>query len=133
MRYCRTVMLGAIAAAIGIVQVQAQPGETSTKRNQCFFLNQMDGWRAPDDKTLYIRAGLNRYYRLDLGAACHKLKWPRAHLITKARGSDMVCSPLDWDLSVAETPDGIPEQCIVKAMTPLTPEEVAAIPQPFKP
>ena len=133
MRYCRTLMIGALAAAMAIVQVQAQPGESSTKRNQCFFLNQMDGWRAPDDKTLYIRAGLNRYYRLDLGAACHKLKWPGAHLITKARGSDTVCSPLDWDLSVAETPDGIPEQCIVKAMTPLTPEEVAAIPQPFKP
>lgn len=109
----------------------AQPAHTTG--SQCFVINQLEDWRAPDTKTIYIRVLLNKYYRLDLSAACPDLKWPESHLITNTRGPDTVCSAVDWDLKVAPDLRGIPEPCIVKTMTLLTPDEVAAIPKKFKP
>jgi hypothetical protein len=40
---------------------------------------------------------------------------------------------LDWDLAVADSPQGFAQACIVKSMTKLSPEEVASIPAKFKP
>ncbi|MGB8363709.1 MAG: DUF6491 family protein [Rhizomicrobium sp.] len=119
-------MLVATTTAAG-----AQPASPS--KNQCFYINQLESWRAPDAKTIYIRVQLDNYYRLDLAGACPAIMWPGSHLITKTRGPDTVCSAVDWDLSVSEEPHGIPEPCIVKSMTRLSPREVAAIPRKFKP
>jgi hypothetical protein len=51
------------------------------------------------------------------------------HLINKVRGSDWICSPLDLDLQVADSHGGFREPLIVKSITRLTPEQVAAIPK----
>jgi hypothetical protein len=100
----------------------------------CFFINQFEQWKAPDNKTIYIRVNTNRFYRLDLSAACQPLTYPGAFLITKTRGPSTVCSAIDWDLSVAQNGQpGFRSPCIVKTMTPLTADEVAAIPKKFKP
>ena len=122
--------LGALALAVPAL---ADPAPAAKPRTSCFYSNQFENWRASDAKTMYIRVGLRRYYRLDLANSCHDLTWPSAYLITKIRGSNSICSPLDWDLRVAMSPHDIPEPCIVKAMTELTPDEVAAIPRKFKP
>jgi hypothetical protein len=111
----------------------AQSGESSVPRNQCFFARQFESWRAPDSKTLYVRVSTNRYYRLDLSAQCRKLQSPGSHLITRTQGSDMVCSAHDWDLSVAQSPGGFAERCIVRSMTPLSVDDIAALPEEFKP
>jgi hypothetical protein len=96
-------------------------------------VNGFENWKAPDAKTIYIRVNLHQYYRLDLAASCPALLWPDSHLITTWRGSDTVCSALDWDLKVSQGFHSIPEACIVEAMTALTAEEAAAIPKKFKP
>jgi len=45
-----------------------------------------------------------------------------------------VCSAVDWDLRVGQTGQrGFQSPCIVKTMTPMTADEVAAIPKKFKP
>jgi hypothetical protein len=75
----------------------------------------------------------DRYYRLDLSGRCPALRWPAAHLVTVFRGSDTVCSALDWDLKVSQAPNGISEPCIVRQMTQLSPAEASAIPPKFKP
>jgi len=77
---------------------------------------------------------MNQFYRLDLSAACPLLTMAGSHLITRTRGPDTVCSAIDWDLSVAQSPPAsMPEPCIVRKMTPLTPEQAAAIPPKFRP
>jgi hypothetical protein len=77
---------------------------------------------------------MNQFYRLDLSAACPLLTMPGSHLITRTRGPDTVCSAIDWDISVAQSPPAsMPEPCIVKKMTALTPGEAAAIPPKFRP
>ena len=103
------------------------------KTPACFQIREFENWKAADAKTINIRANLHNYYRLDLAASCPALLWPSAYLITEWRGTSMVCSPLDWDIKVAQNPGGIQSACIVKSMTPLTAKEAAAIPKQFKP
>jgi hypothetical protein len=122
-------LLGLPAVTTGIAD--AQPA--TAQRNTCFFLSQFRQWKAPDDKTIYISVLPDRYYRLDLSGRCPALRWPASHLVTVFRGSDTVCSALDWDLKVSQAPNGIAEPCIVRQMTLLSPAEAAAIPPKFKP
>jgi hypothetical protein len=128
-----TVLLGLFAGAFVVLPAVAQSGATIPGRSQCFFARQFESWRAPDSKTLYVRVAINRYYRLDLSGQCPKLQSPGSHLVSKAQGSDIVCSAHDWDLSVAQSPGGFAERCVVRAMTPLSTDDVAAIPEGFKP
>lgn len=119
----------ALGVVLGIAPADAQPAQ-----NACFLITEFRGWKAPDAKTIFIRVGFDRVYRLDLTNTCSLLSSPGSHLITKTRGPDLVCSAIDWDLSVSQPPPGnIPEHCIVKKMTLLSPDETAAIPQKFKP
>ena len=111
----------------------AQP-QTVTAPNACFEIEQFQNWRAQDDKTIYIRVLMDKYFRLDLAQSCPALKMPDSHLITHTRGSDTVCSAIDWDLKVSEGPSfRFSEPCIVKTMTLLSPSDVAAIPRGIKP
>ncbi|MDE2465504.1 MAG: hypothetical protein KGO02_17595 [Alphaproteobacteria bacterium] len=112
-------------------QAVAQPAEHA--RQSCFFSQQFDNWKAADAKTMYIHVRPNRYYRLDMSAPCHALMQPGAFLITRLRGSSTICSALDWELHVATSWHGIPQACIVKKMTELTPAEVAKLPPKVKP
>ena len=110
----------------------AQPAAPS-QRNQCFFVNQFENWRAPDSRTINIRVRGSHYFRLGLGYECYPLRGPGARLITTFRGSNTICSPLDWDLRVSEGIGSPSEPCIVKTMTELSPAEVAALPSKDKP
>lgn len=123
----------AVVVCLALSSVAA-PAFAQPAQNACFLINQFNGWKAPDTKTILIRVGLDRTYRLDLANTCSLLAMPNVHLITKTRGPDLVCSAIDWDLSVSESPPGnIPEPCIVKKMTLLSPDEAAAIPPKFRP
>ncbi|MGH6890291.1 MAG: DUF6491 family protein [Rhizomicrobium sp.] len=100
----------------------------------CFPITEMRGWKAADPRTIYIRVDPDRIFRLDLAAACPLLRTPAAHLITNVRGSDLICSAVDWDLAVSEPPPAaMPEHCIVKQMTLLMPDQAAALPAKDRP
>ena len=136
-----TATLRWIAAAAGLAgglslfaAAPAQPpAPQPAPHNACFFSTQFQNWKAPDPGTIFIRVNMNRYFRLDLSGTCETLMWPDSHLITHVRGSDSICSAIDWDLKVSNGPDGIAEPCIVRTMTELTPAQVAAIPPKFRP
>jgi hypothetical protein len=128
----RAISFALVSTALMTTMVRAQP-QAPNGGGACFFSRNFQQWRAPDANTILIRVGVNRFYRLDLAAPCHTLQFPNSHLVTVFRGSDTVCSPLDWDLRVAQYPAGITEQCIVRSMTQLTPEEVASFPPRFRP
>ena len=129
----------ALGVAVASAQALAQtPAPLSTQpAPRCFSMHDFESWKSPDPNTIYVRVGLSRYYRLDLSAPCQALKMVGSHLVTKTRGSDQVCSGLDWDLTVSDATSiggpGIREACIVKTQTPLSPADVAAIPKKFKP
>jgi hypothetical protein len=105
----------------------AQPAPPAPHRNQCFFVNQFENWRAPDRRTINIRVQGHHYFRLGLGNECYPLRSGSARLITTFRGSNTICSPLDWDLQVSEGIGSPAQPCLVKTMTELSPDEVAAL------
>jgi hypothetical protein len=127
------LMFSALLGAT-MLNAPALADETGSTPHRCFSTTDFENWKAPDARTIYIRVGVSRYYRLDLSAPCQALLYPNTHLVTKWRGSNQVCAGIDWDLSVADsTGGGFRQACIVKTQTPMTPAEVAAIPRKFKP
>jgi len=121
---------GAIALAV-LATVAA--GAPALAGSRCFPLSELDGWRASDARTIYLRVAQTQYYRLDLGNMCPLLTDKGAHIILKARGSDLLCSAADMDLRVArDTHGSLASPCIVKAMRPLTPAEAQALPKGFQ-
>ena len=128
MRKSRSVILLS-AALLGL---PASPA-LALSAGQCFTTTEMGNWRAADASTIYVRVRMNKIYRLDLKDRCSLLTAPGARLLTTFRGANLVCSPLDWDLKVGAGIGGNVEPCIVKAMTPLSPDEAAALPKKVVP
>ncbi|HUO91277.1 MAG TPA: DUF6491 family protein [Rhizomicrobium sp.] len=135
MRFLAFASAAIVASTIGALAQQPEPAQQpgQSKPPKCFFVTQFDNWKAPDANTMYIRVNMNKYYRLEMSNSCPALTWPDAHLIMHIRGANTICSPLDWDLKVSQGIHDIPMPCIVKSMTPLSADEVAAIPKKFKP
>ncbi len=122
------LMIVAAAAALGA----ALPAAAQTGRESCFRLSQISSTRPDGDRRIYVRVGVNSFYRIDLANRCASLPFEGNHLIlTPAGGNDLVCRPIDLDLKVSE--DGVPESCIIGSITRLSPEEAAAIPRKVKP
>jgi hypothetical protein len=127
------VVLSSCAALLTLAQAAAQPAAAPARNGQCFTSNQFENWRAADARTIIIRVRGNHYYRLDLGGQCTGLMTPNPRLITRFRGSNMVCSGLDWDLKVSAGLNEPAEPCLVRTMTELSPAEVSALPPKAKP
>jgi hypothetical protein len=119
--------------SVAILAVLALTAPAAAAQRSCFVTQNFQGWKAPDDRTIYIRVGVNSFYRLDLANRCSALHAIDPFLVTRWRGSNFVCDAIDWDLKVSRG-TGMPgEACIVKTMTRLTAEEAAAIPRKFRP
>jgi hypothetical protein len=131
-RILALVLSGLAAAApicAGAGVAVAQPSHAP----QCFYSHDWDGWRAtPDSRTIFIRVGVSRIWRLDLAAPCPELQAPNAKLITDQRGSSAICTALDINLKVADVA-GFPVGCIVRDMAPLSREEASALPKSLRP
>ena len=126
-------MLPLTAALVSAASLAADaPPVPAAKAPTCFRPDQFQNWKAPNASTIYIRVLNKHYYRLDLAGKCPEILQPDSHLVTRFDGADMVCGALDWNLKVS-VPIGISVGCVVKAMTPLSPAEAAAIPKEFKP
>jgi hypothetical protein len=124
----------AAAGLIGLTAASALADTAQPVANSggCFFASDWQGWKSPSPSVIYIRVRMHDVYRLDLVGNTPDLNWPDEHLVTKFRGSDTVCGPLDLELSLADD-HGMREPLIVKTMTKLTPDEIAAIPPKFRP
>ncbi|HEV2673992.1 MAG TPA: hypothetical protein VGV37_05575 [Aliidongia sp.] len=111
---------------------QSEPAAPKPARH-CFSLSQWrGGWRSPSPDVIYLNVDMNQIWRIDLSAGSHQLQWPDRHLVSIVRGGDTICSPIDLDLSVADD-HGFREPLIAKAITKLTPEQVAALPAKDRP
>ena len=119
--------LTALLMLAGLVPAVAGPGP------RCFSVSEMSGWRSPDGKTIYIRTGADRYYRLDLARRCSTLTGIYPHLLLGSHGSGQICSAFDLDVKASESPGGIIEPCFPKTLAELSPAQVAALPKDAKP
>jgi hypothetical protein len=129
------MILGAAASLCSIWPATAQP-TAAHPRSNCFRLSQVQSTRSGGEQTIYVRANVNEFYRIDLAHRCVSLADPTSHLVlTPTPGQDVICGPLDLDLKVSDSGRAFRalESCFIKSITRLTPEEAAAIPKRSKP
>jgi len=98
-----------------------------TAKRSCFPASNVSGFRASDDKTVYLRVGVKDVYRLDLMSACPNVDWNERIALFSRGGSSFICTGLDVDV-ISSTPIGR-QRCPVQTLTKLTPQEVAALPK----
>jgi len=107
----------------------ADPPDKS--RNECFLSSNVDGFRAHDDRTVYINVGVRDYWRLDLMNDCQGLTF-RNNIGLDHRGSGpWICSPIEAQIVYRD--NGFPQYCPVTAMHHLTPAERDALPKKDRP
>ena len=123
---------GFSASAAVAHQAPAEPAKPAKPTRQCFYLSDWRGWTAPDKNTLYMKVRGRDVYRVDLAYGSNQLTWPGSHLVSVVRGPDSVCHPLDLDLRVSDG-FGFAMPIRAKAITKLTPEEIAALPKKDRP
>lgn len=130
------ILAGAAVTALGGFATQASAAadpapKTPKPSASCFFTRNWDGWRSPDENTIYFKVNVNEIFRVDLSSGSRLLTYSDSHLISNVHGTDWICSPLDLDLKVSD--GNIVDPIFVKAITKLTPEQIAAIPKKFLP
>lgn len=116
------------ALALPAASALADPGSPAQK---CFFITAWQGWKSPSPQVLYLRVNRD-IFRVDLSVGSTWLSNPSMHLVSKLSGSTSICTPSDLRL---ELTDGrsFRQGLIAQAITKLTPEQAAAIPQKFRP
>jgi hypothetical protein len=119
-------------AGLGMVMMAAAASAApATGRNQCFVRRNINGFSAPNDRTVYIRVGVSDVWRLDLMTDCTGLSFRQAFGLEDRPASAWICSPLDATVIVRQT--GISQRCPVSAMHKLTRDEIAALPKRDRP
>lgn len=124
----------AAAAAVTVAATAAQAAETpKPHHNECFLSRDWDGWSAPGGgDVIYLKVRMHDVWRLDLTPGTHVHKYPDYFLVNRIRGSNWLCSPLDFDLELSDH-SGFRQPLIVTKMRKLTPAEIAEIPKKDRP
>jgi hypothetical protein len=125
--------LGATAPAEA--QTSPQTGahaRSSRPQNACFNVRMVDGFNAPDESTVYIRADVNEIWRLKLFAPCPNVNWDQRIALQNRSGGSFVCNALDAELLVHDPGMGL-QRCPVSELHRLTPAEAAALPRKDRP
>jgi hypothetical protein len=118
----------ALAACAGRTAAYAAAANAPARQGgrHCFLVSQINNWRAPDQHTVYVRANINRIFRMQLMGPCPNVDWTR-RLGIKATPGPEICSGIDATI-IAPSPIG-PRRCPVTAIHELTPAEIAATPK----
>jgi hypothetical protein len=126
----RTFLLAGALAATALttaLPAAAQPGQS------CFRTTEWYGWKAADERTVFLNVGNNRIFRVDMDGACPALTLGDSRIISIDRaGTGLICTPLDLDIHVS-LGGRITTACIVKGLSELTPDQIAAIPKNLRP
>lgn len=119
------------AALLALTATAANAADKPASKNECFWARNVTSFAAPDDKTLYVRVGVNQVFRFEMFGSCPEIDWNQ-RLALVSRGGDNICSGMDAEV-VTHSPGIGRQRCAVRSMRKLTPEEVAALPPKAKP
>src|ERR1700761_7803647 len=133
-RFMKTgLSIAGLAAAAGAIALSgtlapashAQPAPQSPGKSEqaCFYRRNINGFNAPNDRTVYIRVGVNDIIRLDLMSDCTGLTFRQdIGIEDQPAGDAFICSPLQATITYREA--GIRDRCPVSAMHRLSKEEI---------
>ena len=117
--------MGATASTPALAKSPVEPAQ-----RQCFFTRMVNGFAAPDEKTLYVRVGVRDVYQFDMFGRCPDIDWNQRLALVSRPGSS-ICSGMDAEV-ISHSPIG-PQRCPVRSVRKLTPAEVAALPPKSRP
>src|SRR5580704_2047566 len=126
-------MAAAAMAAFAISTPARATAQAAHTGGGCFLATNWQSWKSPSPDVIYVLVGVHDVYRFDLSSGSNQLSQPDVHLSSQIRGSDWICSPMDLQLEVVDTGGVFREPLIVKSITKLTPQEIAAIPPRYRP
>jgi hypothetical protein len=114
------------------------PIASTSPPTSCFRTQDVDSHRVAGDRTVYVKVARRDVYRLDTSNACFATAGSNDPLVIReSSGVAYACRPVDLDISVAHNVGlglgGAPTPCIVQSITRLTPAEVAALPNRYRP
>ena len=125
----RAFAMGALAMTACAAGCTTAPGEqptvTGSNDRQCFIASQVNGFRALDEETVHVTAGVNTVYELEIAGACPDVDWSQRIGIRSLSGSSWVCRGYDAELLVPG-PLGM-QRCPVLSVRKLTPAEAQAL------
>jgi hypothetical protein len=119
------------ALAIALTAAAAAASASPATHNQCFVRRDINGFSAPNDRTVYIRVGVSDVWRLDLMTECTGLSFRNGFRLEARPATAWICSPLDATVIVRQS--GISQRCPVSALHKLTSDEIAALPKRDQP
>ena len=97
----RTLTTFALAAVTAAGAVAAQPHHGGSNDTSCFFINQWNGWSAPNDRTLYLGVNYRDVYEVQLADSSPFLQNPEAHIVSDTRAPTRSATP--WTCSWRST------------------------------
>jgi len=130
----KIITSGLLAGALIAGTASAANAEATTRPvSKCFFTNAWHGWSSPSANVIYLKVNMHDVYRVDLAnSGSSSLKRPGYFLVSQVRGTNTICSAIDLDIAVADG-YGYYQPLFPKAITRLTPEEIALIPPKYRP
>ena len=130
------------AAALAACQPYAQPGPAAAAQayatpasavaRSCFRSHDIQNHTLADDHTVYIKVNYRDVYRVETSGGCFSGATSSDPLLMRSPpGSTYICKPIDMDLGVIK--GGFTQHCIVSAIVPMSPAQVAALPKKLQP
>ncbi len=111
--------------------VHAAPDDNGAAR-QCFRVGDIEHSVQTSRTQMNIKTVQNRYFQIDTKGICFIGPGNLSYGIRETPGNGgLICKPLDMDLIGGESGDRLP--CIVDKITPLTKEQVMALPRKEQP
>jgi hypothetical protein len=102
--------------------------------SSCIDSRKLQGWKSPSPDVIYYRVGASDVYRLDLATGSKQLQYSDVQLFDRNLSTSLwLCSPRDFNLRVTDSHHTFVEPLIVRSITKLTPDEIAAIPPQYRP
>lgn len=119
-------------AAVAVVPAPAYGVPAVAVAPACFYTRDIRNHTIGDDHTLYLNVNDRMVYRVTTEGSCLAgATSSDAIVMREPPGSTNVCRPIDLDIGVST--GGFTNHCIVSSITPLTPEQVAALPPRMRP
>ena len=130
-----TALSGAAFAAKAPLPMSPAPASgTGLPSGQCFRSSDIRSHKFADGKTLLVNVRNKDVYRITMRGACMNGAMDSDPLITRIPpGSNIICKPIDMDVSVAKGGFGFSTPCFVDSIVKVSPEELAALPRKLKP
>jgi hypothetical protein len=123
---------GVVAASAMLGAASAAPAADTGGRN-CFTVNDWHGWSSPSPDVLYLAVNFRDVYKAELAQPVDGLNQPDTVVISDEAGLQSICSAVDLHLILTHRGGGGRRGLIVRSLTKLTPEEIAAIPKRDRP